>query len=60
MSCFQCDLDIPHVCYANIADDKGWGMTDQAIGAIEAAQRHGFLLTNDQRRRLAAKRKARR
>lgn len=43
--CFQCDLDIPHVCYAGMSDArKGWGWTDEAVAALEAAQRHGFML----------------
>lgn len=59
MSCFQCECDIPHICYAN-DPNASWGLTDRAIGAIEAAQRHGYLLINGQRRRSANKRKAQR
>lgn len=44
-SCFQCDLDIPHVCYAGIPNAR-WGMTDEAVAALEALQRH----VRDQRR----------
>jgi hypothetical protein len=49
MSCFQCDLDIPHVCYAGMPHAR-WGMTDEAVAALEGAQRHGFMSTADQRR----------
>lgn len=41
MSCFQCDLDIPHTCYAHIPNAR-WGMTDEAVMHLEAANR--FLL----------------
>jgi len=44
MSCFQCALDIPHVCYAGIPNAR-WGMTDEAVAALEGAQRLGFMLT---------------
>jgi hypothetical protein len=37
MSCFQCDLDIDHVCYAGQPRAR-WGWTDEAIAALEAAQ----------------------
>jgi len=43
MSCFQCDLDIPHVCYAGQRDAR-WGMNDEAVAALEGAQRHGYML----------------
>ena len=49
MSCFQCDLDIPHVCYAGSRVQR-WGMGDEAIAALEGAQRHGFMLSADQLR----------
>jgi hypothetical protein len=49
MSCFQCDLDIPHVCYAEIPS-AGWGWTDEAVAALEAAQRQGFMLSSSQLR----------
>lgn len=45
MSCFQCDLDIPHVCYAGVPNAR-WGMTDEAVAALEAMQLH----FRDQRR----------
>jgi hypothetical protein len=35
--CFQCDLDIPHVCYAGVPDAR-WGLNDRAIDALEAAR----------------------
>lgn len=44
MSCFQCDLDIPHVCYAGMADAR-WGLGDEAMAALEGAQRNGFMLS---------------
>lgn len=37
--CWQCDLDIPHVCYHGM-DDARWGLHDGAIAALEAAQRY--------------------
>ena len=39
MACFQCDLDIPHVCYAGIPNAR-WGLNDSAMEALEAAQRY--------------------
>jgi len=45
MSCFQCDLDIPHVCYAGMRGAR-WGMTDEAVAVLEAMQQH----FRDQRR----------
>lgn len=39
MSCFQCDLEIPHVCYAGMRDGR-WGWTDEAVAALEGMQRH--------------------
>jgi hypothetical protein len=60
VSCFQCELDIPHVCYEGMSHAR-WGWTDEAVAALEGAQRHGFMLTPDQRRkaqqRLAGKRR---
>jgi hypothetical protein len=38
MSCFQCDLDIGHVCYAGQPRAR-WGWTDEAVSSLEAAQR---------------------
>lgn len=49
MSCFQCDLDIPHVCYAGMPNAR-WGLGDEAMAALEGAQRHGFMLSADQLR----------
>ena len=46
MSCFQCDLDIPHVCYAGMPNAR-WGMGDEATAVLEGAQRHGFMRTVD-------------
>lgn len=48
MSCFQCDLDIPHVCYAGMPDAR-WGLGDEAMAVLEGAQRHGYMLTPAQR-----------
>ena len=60
MSCFQCDLDIPHVCYAGMPNAR-WGMGDEAVAALEGAQRHGFMLSSEQlRARQAAAKKKRR
>lgn len=59
MSCFQCDLDIPHVCYAGMPNAR-WGWGDEAMAALEGAQRHGFMLTADQRRAQAAAKKKKR
>ena len=39
MRCFQCDLDIPHVCHAGDPDAR-WGLHDGAIAALEAADRY--------------------
>lgn len=59
MSCFQCDLDIPHVCYAGQRDGR-WGWGDEAMAALEGAQRHGFMLAPGQRRvRVPKKRRIR-
>lgn len=59
-SCWQCELDIPHICYAGMPNAR-WGMTDEAVAALEAAQRHGFLLSSGQhRRRSATKKRGRR
>jgi hypothetical protein len=60
-SCWQCDLDIPHSCYAGMPNAR-WGMTDEAVAALEAAQRHGFMLSAEQhreqqRRRATSKRR---
>jgi hypothetical protein len=49
-SCWQCDLDIPHTCYARMPTAR-WGMTDEAVAALEGAQRLGYMLTSQ----LAAK-----
>lgn len=57
MSCFQCDLDIPHVCYAGVRNAR-WGLGDEAMAAVEGAQRHGFLLTAEQRRARQAKKRS--
>lgn len=53
MSCFQCDLDIPHVCYAGMPRAR-WGWNDDAVAALEGAQRRGFMLP---RARQSAKKK---
>ncbi|HSX22854.1 MAG TPA: hypothetical protein VLE97_08795 [Gaiellaceae bacterium] len=37
--CWQCDLDIPHVCYHGMPDAR-WGLHDGAIEALEAAQKY--------------------
>ena len=37
--CWQCDLDIPHVCYHGDSN-ASWGLNDSAIEALEAAQRY--------------------
>lgn len=39
MSCFQCDLDIPHVCYEGMPNAR-WGLNDGAVAALEAAQHY--------------------
>lgn len=49
MSCFQCDLDIPHVCYEGSRVQR-WGMGDEAVAVLEGAQRHGFMLSPEQLR----------
>ena len=59
MSCFQCDLDIPHVCYEGSRVQR-WGWGDEAVAALEGAQRHGFMLLADQRRAQQAAKKKRR
>jgi hypothetical protein len=48
MSCFQCDLDIPHVCYAGTHNAR-WGLGDEAMAVLEGAQLHGYMLTPAQR-----------
>jgi hypothetical protein len=62
VSCFQCELDIPHVCYAGMPRAR-WGWGDEAVAALEGAQRHGFLLDFDpgaqSRRRRAVTKKRR-
>jgi hypothetical protein len=37
--CFQCDLDIPHVCYADERNAR-WGLNDESMKVLEAAQRY--------------------
>jgi hypothetical protein len=63
VSCFQCELEIPHVCYAGMPNAR-WGLGDEAMVVLEGAQRHGFLLSPEQQRarqqRLKTKRKKRR
>lgn len=59
MSCFQCDLDIPHVCYAGMPNAR-WGLGDEAMAALEGAQRHGFMLTPEQRRARTSSKKSKR
>jgi hypothetical protein len=55
VSCFQCDLDIPHICHEGVPNAR-WGWTNEAVAALEGAQQHGFMLTPDQQRaRNAAK-----
>jgi hypothetical protein len=49
-SCWQCELDIPHFCYAGVPN-AGWGMTEEAVAALETAQRHGFMLSATQRQK---------
>lgn len=58
MSCFQCDLDILHVCYEGMPRAR-WGWGDEAVAALEGAQRHGFMLAADpfRSRQSAAKKK---
>jgi hypothetical protein len=40
--CWQCELDIPHVCYHGMPNAR-WGWTDEAVAALEGAQRNGFM-----------------
>lgn len=59
MSCFQCDLDIPHVCYAGVPHPHArWGWTDEAVAALEGAQRHGFMLSSGLRRAPSKKKRS--
>jgi hypothetical protein len=37
--CFQCELDIAHVCYHGEPNAR-WGLHDGAIEALEAAARY--------------------
>ncbi len=37
--CWQCDLDIPHVCYHGFPNAR-WGLGDEAVAALEAARRY--------------------
>lgn len=39
MSCWQCDLDIAHVCYHGQHNAR-WGLNDEAMAHLEAAGRH--------------------
>ena len=39
MSCFQCDLEIPHVCYAGMPNAR-WGLNDSAMEVLEGARRY--------------------
>lgn len=39
MGCWQCDLDIPHVCYHGVPNAR-WGLNDEAMVHLEAAERH--------------------
>jgi hypothetical protein len=41
--CWQCELDIAHICYAGMPNAR-WGMTDEAVAALEGAQRLGYML----------------
>lgn len=57
MSCFQCDLDIAHVCYAGIPNAR-WGLHDGAIAALEAARHYlqrDLGAARDRREPLSAK-----
>jgi hypothetical protein len=36
--CWQCELDIPHVCYSGMPN-ASWGMTDNAVAALEGFHR---------------------
>lgn len=47
--CFQCDLDIPHVCYEGSRVQR-WGLGDEAIAVLEGAQRYGYMLPSAQQR----------
>ena len=49
MSCFQCELDIPHVCYEGMPNAR-WGLGDEAMAVLEGAQRQGFMLSPAQHR----------
>jgi hypothetical protein len=56
MSCFQCDLDIPHVCYEGVPRAR-WGWGDEAVALLESAQRHGFVRSSQPRTKRAAKKR---
>lgn len=58
MSCWQCEMDIAHVCYHGIPNTR-WGWTDEAVAALEGAQRQGFMLSEQRRNRRAPKKKRR-
>lgn len=58
MSCFQCELDIPHVCYEGVERAR-WGWTDEAVSALEGAQRHGFMLSGVRKRPSEKQRRSR-
>jgi hypothetical protein len=55
VSCFQCDYDIPHVCYHGMPNAR-WGLNDEAAAALEAAQR---LLNTPSKRPIPKKRRTR-
>ena len=58
MSCFQCDLDIPHVCYEGMPKAR-WGWGDEAMAVLEGAQRYGFMRPAVQRPPVKKKRRTR-
>lgn len=41
MACFQCEMDIPHICYEGIPNAR-WRLGDEAIAALEAANRENL------------------
>lgn len=59
MSCFQCELDIPHVCHEGIPNAR-WGWGDEAVAALEGAERHGFMLPAQRRAQRQVPKKKRR
>lgn len=56
MSCFQCDLDIPHVCYEGMREAR-WGLTEEMAAVLESMQRHMSMNESRARQRSTVKKR---